>query len=91
MKIFIIGNVASGKSTLAKKLSKQTNITHYEIDLIVHDDTLHLHRSLNQQFALIKTINQNNDWIIEGTLRNDLDILLELADKIIFLDPPYHI
>ena len=38
MKILIIGIVASGKSTLATKLSKQLNIKHYEIDLIVHDD-----------------------------------------------------
>lgn len=86
MKILIIGNIASGKSTLAKKLSKQMNIKHYEIDSIVHDDTLHIRRSLPQQLHLIHMINKNNDWIIEGVLRSDLDILLELADKIIYLE-----
>lgn len=38
MKILVIGIVASGKTTLAKKLSKESNIEHYEIDTIVHDD-----------------------------------------------------
>ena len=38
MKILIIGIVASGKTTLAKKLSRKTNIEYYEIDSIVHDD-----------------------------------------------------
>lgn len=89
MKILIIGNVASGKSTLAKKLSKQLYIKHYEIDSIVHDDILHRRRSTIQQLDLIKEINKNDSWIIEGTLRNDLDILLELANQIIFLDVPF--
>ena len=38
MKVLIIGIVASGKTTLARRLSKETNIKNYEIDLIVHDD-----------------------------------------------------
>jgi len=38
MKILIIGAVGTGKTTLAKKLSKKYNIKHYEIDSIVHDD-----------------------------------------------------
>ena len=38
MKILIIGCVASGKSTLANKLSDKLSISYYEIDSIVHDD-----------------------------------------------------
>ena len=33
MKVLIIGIVASGKTTLARRLSKETNIKNYEIDL----------------------------------------------------------
>ena len=35
MKIDIIGSVASGKTTLAKRISKQYNIPYYEKDNIV--------------------------------------------------------
>lgn len=86
MKILIIGIVASGKTTLAKRLSKENNICHYEIDSIVHDDLNNRKRSVLEQLEMINDINKNNDWIIEGTLRKNLDVLLEFADKIIFID-----
>lgn len=35
MKILIIGIVASGKTTLAKRLSRELNIMHYEIDRVI--------------------------------------------------------
>ncbi|MDF2595637.1 MAG: topology modulation protein [Clostridia bacterium] len=38
-KILIIGIVASGKTTLAKKLSKKINVPWYELDSIVHHQT----------------------------------------------------
>ena len=86
MKILIIGSVASGKTTLSKKLSKKINIKRYEIDLIVHDDKNNYKRTHLEQLKIIKNINKNKDWIIEGTLRNNLDILLEMSDKIIWIN-----
>lgn len=38
-KVFILGIVASGKTTLEKKLSKKMNIPWYELDSIVHHQT----------------------------------------------------
>lgn len=86
MKLLIIGSVGSGKSTLAKKISRENNIPYYEIDKIVYDEN-DQKRSHASQKKLIASINQN-DWIIEGVLRHHLYFLLNLADKIIFLDVP---
>ena len=86
MKILIIGIVARGKTTLAKRLEKENNITHYEIDSIVHDDVNNRKRSNEEQQKNIQEINKKDNWIIEGTLRKNLYNLLELADKIIYLD-----
>lgn len=88
MKILIIGIVASGKTTLAKKLSRELNIKHYEIDSIVHDDLNNRKRTGEEQQEIIININKTNDWIIEGTLRKNLYYLLDMADKIIYLDIP---
>ena len=33
-KIYIIGSVGSGKTTLAKRLSKELNILYYELDSV---------------------------------------------------------
>lgn len=87
MKILIIGTVGTGKTTLAKRLSKQYNIEYYEIDSIVHDDNNGgIKRTFKQQDEIIKEINKNNKWIIEGVLRENLFYLLDLSDKIILLD-----
>lgn len=89
-KIYILGSVASGKTTLAKKLSLKTNIKHYELDSIIFDDTKENNkkRSVKEQEKIIMKINQEDSWIIEGTYRKSCHIILELADYIIFLDTP---
>jgi len=88
MKLLIIGIVASGKTTLAKRLSNKLNIKHYEIDSIVHDDQNKFKRNNNEQQQIISQINKNKDWIIEGTLRKNLNYLLDKADNVIYLDTP---
>jgi len=91
MKLLIIGIVASGKTTLAKRLSNKLNIKHYEIDSIVHDDQNKFKRNNNEQQQIISQINKNKDWIIEGTLRKNLYNLLDLANIICYIDIPLKI
>lgn len=88
MKILIVGIVASGKTTLARKLSNLLGIKHYEIDLVVHDDENNYKRSEEEQKKIFDKINKNDNWIIEGTLRKHLFYLCEMADRIIYLDIP---
>lgn len=89
-KIYILGSVASGKTTFAKKISKQTNIKYYELDSIIFDDTKESdkRRSIEEQEKIIKKINQEDSWIIEGTYRKSCHLILDLANYIIFIDPP---
>ena len=88
MKILIIGIVASGKTFMAKKLEHKLNIKHYEIDSIVHDDSNKRKRTPEEQKEIILEIDKQENWIIEGTLRKNLNYLLDIADKIIYLDIP---
>lgn len=87
MKTLIIGNVGSGKTTLAKKLSKYYGIKHFEIDSIVHNDLLHQKRLESEQKTIIKQINKdNNNYILEGVLRKNLTFLIDIVDNIIILN-----
>lgn len=87
MKILIVGSVASGKTNLARKLENKLNIKYFEIDSIVHDDIKKIKRTNEEQKEIIDRINnENKDWIIEGTLRKNLNYLLDYADKIIYLN-----
>lgn len=88
--IFIIGSVASGKTTLAKLLSKKLNIPWYELDCIVHHNTREgrKKRSREEQIEVIKEIDSKGPWIFEGTDRESYKCLFDMAETIIFLDPP---
>ncbi|MEG0320304.1 MAG: AAA family ATPase, partial [Niameybacter sp.] len=90
MKIYIVGIVASGKTTLARRLSQALNIPFYELDCIVYGkkEGERYKRTPQKQQAIIQKIDQKGEWIIEGTYRKNCHYLLDLADKIVFLDTP---
>ncbi|PWW02471.1 adenylate kinase family enzyme [Paenibacillus cellulosilyticus] len=90
-KIYIIGIVASGKTTLAKRLSKQLNIPWHELDCVVYhqSDEGRYKRTPEKQQEVIADIDQSSDgWIFEGVDRSSYRCLYEMADTIIVLDPP---
>lgn len=89
-KILIIGSVASGKTTFAKRLSQQVGVPWYELDSIVHPITPsgRYKRQAEEQLEVIKEIDKNGAWIFEGTDRDSYQCLFQMADKIIFLDTP---
>lgn len=57
-KIFIVGIVASGKTTLAKQLSKDMNISWYELDSVVYHriGDQRMKRTPDEQVKLIMDI-----------------------------------
>lgn len=89
-KILIIGIVASGKTTLAKRLSKKLNIPWYELDCIVHHQTAteRYKRTADEQVEVIMDIDKNGAWIFEGTDRKSYQCLYKMADTVVFLDTP---
>jgi adenylate kinase family enzyme len=90
-KIHIIGSVASGKSTLARKLSKDMNIPYFELDNIMWErrETGDRRRSEEERVDLIHSIITTDYWIVEGAHYQSwmVDSLIH-ADLIIFLDTP---
>lgn len=93
MKILIFGIVASGKTTLARRLSQKYNIPFYEGDSIAwggyHEERYK--RSDIEQLNRILEIDKRVNWIIEGTYRESQKCLFDMADIIIFLDTPLYI
>jgi adenylate kinase family enzyme len=89
-KVLIIGIVASGKTTLARRLSEKTNIPWHELDSIVHHQTAagRVKRTADEQVEVILEMDKVGEWIFEGTDRASYQCLYEMADTIIFLDTP---
>lgn len=91
-KIYIIGSVASGKTTLAKNLSDLYNIPWHELDNVIYirlpsGDVRRSPEDIHNEFN--KIINCEK-WIIEGVFRKCFNEGFHKADTIILLNtPPY--
>ncbi len=80
-RFFITGNAGSGKTTLAKRMSKELNIPYYSLDSIVWQSGWKTTPLIKKQ-ELISNLLKHNEWIIEGVSKD----VLVVADVVIFLD-----
>lgn len=74
MKYFIVGDVNSGTNLLAKELSDYYGIEIFDI------------KSTNNLDEINKIVRENKEWIIEGCIIDNIDVLCNLAETVIFLD-----
>lgn len=88
MKIDIIGSVASGKTTLAKKISLKYKVPYFEKDNIVWERTANgdKKRTPEERDKLFRQIMANDSWIVEGSPRKSLKESFESCEYIIVLD-----
>lgn len=85
MKIYIIGPVASGKSTLARKIAKKYNIKYYELDNLVWDDALGIKRTEEEIINLFNKIIKKKSWVIEDVGRNYFKCAYDKVDIIYYI------
>ncbi len=86
-RIYIFGGTGSGKTTLAKKISKKLNIPTYTTDDFVYKKRwTEKYSEEEKEENLIKT-SKKSKWIIEGVHMGDWTIpALKKADIVIFLN-----
>ncbi|WP_064093429.1 P-loop NTPase family protein [Rossellomorea aquimaris] len=92
-RIHIIGSVASGKSTFARKLSSQKGIPYFELDNIMwkRDPLGDSRRNVEERKDILHSIVLMDSWIIEGVHYEEwINESLEYADTIVFLDTPIY-
>ena len=85
-KIYIIGPVGSGKTTLARLIADKYNIKHYELDKIVWNDEEHIKREEKEIQELFKKIINKKSWIIEDVGRSIFINGIKKADIVYYLD-----
>ena len=87
-KIYIIGPVGSGKTTLAKMLSEKYDINRYELDRIVWNDEEHIKREEIEIKELFNKIISKKSWIIEDVGRKIFVDGMKKADITYYIDLP---
>ena len=86
-KIYIIGPVGSGKTTLARTLSKKLNIKYHELDKIVWDDDAgNIKRNPDKKKKLFDDILNDENWIIEDVGRDIFKRGISEADIVYYLN-----
>ncbi|MDI3235150.1 DNA topology modulation protein [Exiguobacterium antarcticum] len=86
-KIMLIGSGGSGKSTLARQLGQRLGIRVHHLDsLLWRADWQAVPREEQQRIQT--DLVSRDDWIIDGNYGGTMDLRLNAADTIIFLDLP---
>lgn len=88
-KIRIVGPVGSGKTTLAKKLSKQKGIPMFSLDEVVwsRSSGVDIRNSEEVRDAKLDAILEQSTWIIEGAHLGWSMKTFDEAEQILFLNP----
>lgn len=87
-KILMFGNSSSGKSSLARKISKAEKMGHLDLDSIAWLRTTPPQRAqLGESVQKIRKFAQKNpSWVIEGCYLDLIELLAKQADEIIFMN-----
>ena len=84
-KIALIGSGGAGKSTFARELGKELNIEVYHLDALLWKPNWEP-TSKEQQRKIQLDLVAKEKWIIDGNYNGTMDIRLNAADTIVFLD-----
>ncbi len=87
MRVLILGNGGSGKSHLAKRISKLLKVEPIHLDRF-YWKTNWQHTSVEEWEGMLFSHIYKEVWIMEGTPIRDIELRISLADFIIFLDMP---
>ncbi len=89
-KIAVIGCGGAGKSTFSRKLEEILDISVYHLDVLYWKPGW-VETPQNQWDDIIRNLVVKQQWIIDGNYGRTLDIRLENADTIIFLNMPTYL
>ncbi|UUE17787.1 hypothetical protein LQZ13_09965 [Leuconostoc mesenteroides] len=84
-RVLLIGSGGAGKSTLARKMSKQLNITAFHLDKLLWKPNWQM-TPKPEQAIIVHNLVRQDSWIIDGNYNGTLDIRVAAADTIVFLD-----
>jgi len=96
MKIYIVGSVASGKSTLARRMARATGIPCHHLDEVVYgedpaDSRGNRKRSIQERDALFFSILAREHYIMEDTGRTCFVEGMRQAEVIVHLEIPLYV
>lgn len=87
MKVILLGNAGAGKSTMARRLMHGRSIPRLSLDEIAWAEGTERRPLEESVQALLKFIDDNEHWIIEGCYSDLVEVALPFCDELRFLNP----
>lgn len=87
VKLVIMGNAGSGKTTLARRLAREGEVPILCLDSIAWEQGV-TRKPLAESIALLNAfIGAHGEWIVEGCYGDLIEVALPHCDELIFLHP----
>lgn len=90
-KVYVLGAPGSGKTFLAKKLSKILGIEHFDLDDIYWEKKYSVKRTDEERERLLEKIIKRKKWIAEGVYVSWTKEVIKNSGLVIWLDSPTHV
>lgn len=87
MRVLILGNSGSGKSTMAKSLAREHGLALLDLDTITWEAVGVRRSFVDSVAALLEFIDGHETWVIEGCYGSLIERGLPHCTELVFLDP----
>lgn len=87
MKVILLGNAGTGKSTLAKKLIAKQLAARLSLDEVAFQGGTDRRPLQDSVDDVMRWIADRESWIIEGCYADIVELILAYCDELIFLNP----
>lgn len=89
MRVSVVGNSGSGKTTVARRIAARIGAPHVEIDALHHLPGW-VERPTEELVAELERITRDDAWVVDGNYRRAVveGPVWERADLIVWVDPP---
>lgn len=90
-RVAVMGGSCTGKTTVSRRLAEMLGVPHIEIDALHHDSGWNEAPAEVLQARVQAAFDAApNGWVTDGNYRSKLgNLVLEQADTLVFLDPPF--
>lgn len=87
LRVFVVGNAGSGKTTLAGRMAERLAVTHIELDSIFHLPGWEELPADEFRAAVVERVG-GEGWVVDGNYRAVWDVIGMRADTVVWLDLP---